>query len=352
MIWRLLAILRKDFRHGPKSFFFVQAVVTPIITSIMITALFGSFLSGKPAVGFYYQDSSSVQKLVQDADLVRIFKFDDIGAMRSSVASGKLDMGIVIPSDFDRNLKQGITGTIQTYTWGQSLLKDRAAVMAGLFDVFVQLAGIETRVEIDTVILGNSEIVPLGRRFLPLMVLLATVMSGLIIPASALVDEKQKGTLLAMQVSPVSFGEVVAAKSSFGLVMSLIMGLLILLMNRSFGENPGALLLTLVMAAAFACTFGGLAGILAKDIAALMSLMKSSMLLLYAPGILNLFPKVPPWIGKIFPTYYMFYPVLEVSQHGARLSDVALELGILAALTAAMCGLIIAVGRKKFLLTA
>jgi ABC-2 type transport system permease protein len=196
-------------------------------------------------------------------------------------------------------------------------------------------------------ILGGGESKPLNQRFLPLLVLLAIMMSGLMIPSSTLVDEKQRQTLTALSVTPVSVSEVVAAKILLGFILSLFMGVLILVLNGSFGSNPSLLLLSLALAAAFASTFGGLAGLLAGNINTLMTLFKSLMLIMYAPGILTLFPRVPGWIPQLFPTYYVFHPVVEVSQNNAGLRDIGWELLLLIGLIVAMTFVVVLVGRRK-----
>jgi len=281
----ILAILRKDIVHGPKNFFFIQAVITPISTTLLVMLLFGSIFSGKPSIGFVYR--------------------------------------------------------------GETRFRDRALIFAGLSDVFIELAGREIPVEVKTVTLGDGESTPWAQRFIPLLVLLAVIMNGFMIPASSLIDEKQRQTLAALCVSPISYREIVAAKCLFGFVVALVMGLIILLMNRSLGSNPGLLLLTLGMSAALSATCGGILGMLMAKADAFMNVMKSIMLLLYAPGILALFPQVPAWVGKLFPTYYVYSPVLEVSQKGAGLADIGFELIVLALLTAATLAVASAVGKRQ-----
>ena len=60
-----------------------------------------------------------------------------------------------------------------------------------------------------------------------------------------------------------------------------------------------------------------------------MGIIKVLGLVLYAPGILEIFPQVPQWIGRVFPTYYIMNPLLEISRNAARFADVALDLAIL-----------------------
>jgi len=344
---RILSILRKDLVHSPKSFHFIQAVFTPLVCTLMVYLLFGSVLSGKPSVGLVYEGETEISELIRKTDFLRLFEYESLDTLKTAVLSGKLDVGIAIPAGFDQDIRKEKPAQLRSYIWGQSLMKDRAVIFAGLFDVFVELAGKEVRVDVKTITLGNGEIKPLGERFLPLLVLLAIMMSGLLIPASTLVDEKQRQTLTALTVTPASFEEVVAAKSLLGFIMSFVMGALTLILNNSFGSKPGLLFLTLAMAAIFASAFGALAGVMLKSLIGLTNFGKSLILIIYGPGILSLFPKIPQWIAKLFPTYYIFNPVLEVTQNNAGITDIGIDLIILTILIIAMTTIVFLVGRQK-----
>ena len=55
--------------------------------------------------------------------------------------------------------------------------------------------------------------------------------------ATSLVNEKERRTLEALIVTPVSMGEVFAAKGLLGAILSLLMGIVILVLNQSFGSD-------------------------------------------------------------------------------------------------------------------
>jgi ABC-2 type transport system permease protein len=42
-----------------------------------------------------------------------------------------------------------------------------------------------------------------------------------------------------------------------------------------------------------------------------------------------LFPSLPEWVGRIFPTYYVIGPIMEVTQQGATFADIAPDVAIL-----------------------
>jgi ABC-2 type transport system permease protein len=89
------------------------------------------------------------------------------------------------------------------------------------------------------------------------------------------------------------------------------------------------LLGVVLLGAIFSAEVGVLMGGLVKDINSLFATIKAIGLLLYAPALITMFPEIPQWSARIFPTYYVVQPVIEIVQHGAGLSDIAWQLGIL-----------------------
>jgi len=90
---------------------------------------------------------------------------------------------------------------------------DYPAVLA---DAAHRVAGSNVPVEIVTVPLGEPGGLPWTERLLPLVVLMAVFFGGLMIPASSLINEKQKRTLEALNVTPATLGDVFAAKGVMG----------------------------------------------------------------------------------------------------------------------------------------
>ena len=166
------------------------------------------------------------------------------------------------------------------------------------------------------------------------------------VPATSLVDEKQKGTLTAIAITPASLGEIFLSKGLVGVIISTLMGVLILVLNQAFGAQPLLLIGMLALGAAMAATFGIMLGAFIKDITSLFATTKAIGILLYAPAFVYLFPGIPQWIGRIFPTYYIVQPVVEISQQGGTWSDVTLEAFILIGLILAMIGILGVLARR------
>ena len=237
-------------------------------------------------------------------------------------------MGIVLPADFDSTVASG-TVNLKAYIWGESLAKNREITPIALADAVHEINGSELPVNIETVALGDESSLPWDDRLLPLTILLAVFFGGMMIPASSLINEKNRHTLEALSVSPATIGDIFMAKGIIGAVLATIMGVLTLVISGGFGSSFLALILVLGLGAIMAAEFGLLAGAFIKDMNTLFALWKFGGLLLFGPAIVFMFPQIPQWLGYIFPAFYIVKPVVDLSVNGLGFSSIILNLVIL-----------------------
>jgi ABC-2 type transport system permease protein len=325
-------LLQKEFVRGSKSFFFIFAAVVPIVVTLSFSLIFGTIFTGKPRLGICDEGNSRVTQMVCDLDSLSAEKYRTAERLKLDVETGAVDMGVILPPGFDDIVKKGQTAVVKAYIWGESLIKDRVVIGTTVAAVIREIMGGEAPFDIVAVTLGGGEKISWEKRLLPLVVLMAVFMGGFLIPSSSLVYEKQKGTIKALAVSPVTMGTVYLSKGLVGFIVSLIMGVLILILNGAFTGPVLLLPVVLILGAVMAAEFGILLGSFVNSIDMLFTMIKTLNLLLYGPGIVYMFPAIPGWVGKLFPTYYVINPVIEITQHGAGWSDVFGKICILLAL--------------------
>jgi len=329
---RVGVLLKKDLLRGPKNFVFIFAIVGPILISFVMTLIFGNLFSEKPQLGVFDEGDSQLVSMFTELSSIDSKEYTSASVLRNNVETGALDMGVILPSDFDNAIIEGQSMEITAYVWGESLAKDRAIAGAVIAEQIRELAGQHIPVEITTTTLGDSTAIPWNDRLLPLIVIIAVIMGGSMVPATSLVDEKQKLTLRALVITPATLEEVFIAKGLVGVILSIFMGVFILVLNQAFGTQPLLLVGVLAMGAVLAAGFGVLLGAFMKDITTLFATLKGIGILLYAPAIIYMFPQLPQWIARIFPTYYIFGPIIEITQKSGTWSDIIMDVSILAGL--------------------
>jgi ABC-2 type transport system permease protein len=346
-IRRIFVLLGKELRHSSKNFIFVFAIVVPVVLTLVVSLLFGTLFPGKPKLGINDQGSSQLTTILSETDALLTSEFDNEESLRSAVESGGLDFGIVFPPGFDSDLKNNQQAELNAYLWGESLLKNRAAIATTLVVLVREFVGQEVPIEILTTSLGDGDDIPWEKRLFPFIVFMAIFIGGTLVPATSLVDEKQKRTIKALVITPTTFSDVYIAKGVFGFLVSIFVALLVLFLNRAFGNQPLLLSSMLALSAAMAAAFGVLLGAFIKDINTLFALIKGIGLLIYAPLFIYFFPGIPQWIGRIFPTYYMIGPLMDISQRDADWSQVATDVYILIGLLLVLIVLLGWVARRE-----
>ena len=167
------------------------------------------------------------------------------------------------------------------------------------------------------------------------------------IPATSLAQERQDRTLVAITTTPTTLGDVLTAKGIVGVLVAATMAIVTLALNRAFGGDAVLLIGALILGSIMAVMFGLLLGVMTKDINSLFGTIKAMGLILYAPALIFMFPEIPQWIARLFPTYYIIRPVIEITQMGAGFEDVLPELLVLILLIVALIGITAFAAQRK-----
>lgn len=335
-IRRVGTLLFKDLRYGSRSFIFIFALVMPLFLSLVMGLVFGTLFSEQPRLGIYDAGSSRLTDDLLAVNFMTVTRFASEDDLMRALERGGVEVGLSLPADFDAALTSNARANLTFHIWGQTLIRNRAIISAAVSERVIDLTGRETPVSIDIVPVGDREAVPLQQRLLPFVVLMAIFFGGMLVPATSMIEERQKRTLTALTTTPMSMSEVFMSKGVMGALLSIFTGFTILTLNGGWGSNPLLLLVVLALGGVLAASFGIFLGSRVKDIQTLFAINKSMGIVLYAPALIALFPDIPQWIGRLFPTYYILQPVLDISQRGAGLAEVLPDLLILLILTAVL----------------
>ena len=344
---RVKILFIKELKYAFKSYFFIFAVVAPILFTLIVNLMFGSLFSGKPKLGVFDPGNSQFIKSFSELNTFDLQLFLSDQELKNATERGVLDMGIVLPKDFDSIIQSGEKVPLTTYVWGQSLLKDRTLIRSGFLYQIRERSNQESLIDIVMVSLGEEENIPWKDRFLPIIILMAIFISGFTIPAASLVDEKQKQTIGAVLTTPVTQFDIFVSKSAIGILISIIMGTVTLYLNNAINTQFLLTFFVLFLGAIMAGCFGLLLGAFMRDMAALYSAIKGLGIFLYGPGIVAMFPQIPQWIGKIFPTYYIMNPLIKISQHGGNWTTIKPDILILLLILIFLVALVGIVAKTK-----
>lgn len=335
-IRRITALLYKELKYGSKSYFYIFAIVAPLSATLLLNLVFSSIFSEKSRLGIFNESNSQIVESLKNMGSMEIKEYSSEIELKDAVEAGSQDVGVVF---------QGAK-KITVYVWGESLLKNRIIAGSALINKIRDIFGNKAPLDIITVSLGRKNKVPWKDRFLPAIVLMAIFVSGFAVPSSSLVDEKQKRTITALMATPVTQIDIFIAKGLLGIITSIVMGTLILILNQAFKAHLGLIIFILFLGAIMAACFGLILGAFMKEISSVYAAIEGLGVIIYAPGILALFPQAPKWIGKIFPTYYVINPIMEITREGGSWASVRADVFILIGIIAVFFMLVALIANK------
>src|SRR5262245_56310493 len=134
-------------------------------------------------------------------------------ALEPAIADGSLDLGVVIPHEFARQLARGQTADVQVLINGVNANTAQLAQGHVLAAVawLNQKPGVVAPVQLKTALLYNPG---LDNTWFTVTGVLGAliVLNGSLVAASAMIKEKERGTVEQLLMTPASAVEVVAAK--------------------------------------------------------------------------------------------------------------------------------------------
>lgn len=342
--WRVAA---RDLKIGPRSPIFIYAILLPVAMSFLISAVFGGLLDPTPELGIADQGDSELTPAAEQLDGISVSLIDTAEDLKSRVESHDLDAGLVLPASFDATLQEGGQPDLQFYVSGDALVSNRIILAVTTTELLTELSDVTPPVDVAVVQLGDEDYVPIGDRLLPIVVFYAVVIAALFLPASSILDEREKHTLDAVLVTPTNINEVLLGKGFLGVFMGLVLGVASLVMNQAMGERPLAVILFLLIGSIMMSEFGLILGSLVKDANSLYTAIKGAGVFIALPVIFIIWPTLPQWIPKLTPTYYFLQPVYDIAINGARLSDYWVELIVALAICVALLPVLLRVGRRS-----
>ncbi|MFO7548480.1 MAG: ABC transporter permease [Acidimicrobiia bacterium] len=338
-------LLAKDLRLGPRSPFFLWAFVLPVFITLLVQVVFGGLFDPAPRLGIVDRGDSAIVDEALALGGIEVTVLGDEEMLLDMVERNALDAGLILAPGFDEAVVAGRRPLLELYVGGESLASNRILIALTAVDLVRGVAGEPAPVEVEVVSLGQ-ETLDLAVRLLPFLVVFTVAIAGAMVPASSLVDEKERHTLEALLTTPVTIEDVFVAKGALGVGLGVLTGVMTLLLNGAFGGAWVATILALTLGGLMMAEFGLLLGAWARDSNTMFAAWKGGAILLIFPVIFPIFPDLPQWIARLGPTFYFLDPIFRISVEGAGLAQVRLELLIATGICIALVPVVAAMARR------
>ena len=338
-----MAVLKREARIGPRSPFVYWALVLPAFMTIVLQGVFGGLFEPEPRLAIVDHGSSEITLAAGLLEGVEVTILADDAALREGVESNEFDAGLILRDGFDEAVRAGDRPVLEFYVGGESLASNRAILGVSAIDLVREMEGSAAPVEVEVVSLSESEL-NFAQRTIPMVVIMAVAVAGTFVPASSIVQEKMDRTLSAILVTPARVGQVLWAKMTLGVLLAVVTGMTALWMNGAFGSSPWVMVLAVALGALMMAEIGAALGSWAPDQNTLFAAWKGGAIIIIFPMIFFMFPSLPQWIAKFGITYYFLQPIFDLALFDADFGDVAVNLGIAAAICVALIPLVMKSG--------
>ena len=248
--WRLWPLCKKELRQIARNRKLVAMLVVPPTLNLVLLGF-----AMNPEVTNLKLGVVDESRTAESREVVSAFSesrsfqlhrgYESVSALGDALSRGDLDAGLVIPSDFARRRMNGETAEIQLLVDG---VNSNTAAIAGGYATRI-IAALNQKV---TVVNGGARAESRGAmsRVLLLynpglknswfivtgMIGMLLVMLGIAVSSSAMVKEKEVGTIEQLLMTPADGGEIIVAKiAPIFLLLSLDIGLSVGVGNLVFG---------------------------------------------------------------------------------------------------------------------
>jgi len=332
---RVWAIAYKEFRHirrDAQTLFFTLFV--PILELFLLGYAIDMNVRDIRTVVVDHANTQESKALLRQFENSRDFAvvrtcYSDADVYQAIVAGDAL-VGIVIPEDYSRRLESGQTAQVQVLVDGSVSSIAAEAVSAGnaiaLRESLGRALGEKPlAVEARPRILFNPD-TRSANFFIPGLLVVMCQMMSTMLSATAIVKEKELGTLEQLYMTPVRRGELILGKTApYALLAVFEFCFLAVLMRYAFGVPiRGAFLTLLALAVPFVLTMLG-AGLListraeTRDAAGQMA-MGTILPAIFLSGYVFPLDSMPPffrWIANVIPTTWLIDAARGVILRGA-----------------------------------
>jgi ABC-2 type transport system permease protein len=293
---RVMAIFQKDLRDAVRDSRLIVALAMPLLIGLLYSFMFQDETMPSVKLGVVSSVATTlpdtVRAATEQAVVLTVVSIPDEAGLTRQVKDEEVDIGVVVPASFDRDLAAGRSPTLTVIlpaapTYGGDYV-------AAILDRVTQaMAGQPPAATIERVTLpeqtGTAEaaFATLGARLI--FVLIALILMLSMIAAYALpvtiTEETEKRTLEALTLV-ASHGEVIAAKVLFGLTYCVISVPLMLAVTRSAPKDLPLFAAAFVVSSVTLVGFGLLLGGLIKTQSQLNTWSSLVILPLLAPAII------------------------------------------------------------------
>lgn len=345
----ILAIARKD----ALDILLNKATLTLLLTPIFLAVLFvviGALLGSHTTNALVYNPGKSgVEQIISSAfSDIKITYANSPGDVAGTFGpdgthkTTSYALGLVVPADFDANLRAGGHPQLNLYVDGSQVGNVQSQLLLrALTDYARSVSNPQPPASITVATVNppspaNNALQDIGQVY-STAILLSSFLVGTSLVPGLLAEEKEKKTLRMLMVSPASFSDVVAAKLLVGLAYQLLLAMVALGIKGGYTGEVPLVLLFVLLGSCFSVSLGLLVGSIFQTTTAtgafsgMISFIYILPIFFVGPFAQLLGSNPFTQLIKVLPTYYIADGAVNAIQGQAAFSATLLDVSVILA---------------------
>ena len=346
IIW---AIILKDLRQFSRDKFFMYMTVIGLAAYVVLFWVLPNSVNETIRVAVHQTGMGGLlaaagQTDEQGLEFVQFGtpeEFEKALGLGTEKPDERFDIGLEFPSNFLQSLTAGNRATVRVFVDGAVPAEIREAMSSFVRELAYALTGNPlpvTQLDQDTVILGEDRSgsqASLREKMRPLFAFMVLMVETLAL-GSLVAAEVQTRTVTAIVITRAKTSDFMIAKSVLGALFAFTQAALLMLLIRSFDNNPLILVTALALGAVLATGIGLVTGASGKDFIGLAFYSMIFLIPLMIPAFAALYPgSASGWV-KVLPSYGLVQTIVGVATYGDGWREVLPYLGMLLAWCAAL----------------
>lgn len=354
-VQRMFALVKKDLKktvREPAILFLI--LLFPLILTLAFGLAFGAIGTSETTYtmavidsdGSYNPWSGQLIGNLSESEMLDTVGYADNSTAQADLAQGKIDAIIIIPLNFSEsadsylfnpeNESAWINSTLDIYLDGGSMIITQALSPVIQQVLLVTLLGPNATTVSMPIQVGNPAAIESSTLsqfdfMAPGLFAYASIFLTMTV-AQSLTDDKDKGLLKRLAVTPMTSSEFMVSHASSNMIIALMQTGIILLVSTLVGFQPGVgfgsyLMVLLIVLLFSLCNvgFGLITASVAKSSGSATGL---SFIFIIPQMFLGSFIPIPGGIGKFVPSYYVTDALTSLFLRGAPVfsSTVLLDL--------------------------
>lgn len=295
----IIAIFRKDLLDGARNYHVILMVLTPIILSLLFSNVMSDSKTAAslPEIGVISSPQQPIIEALASKGLgKKISFFQDRDKLESAILEGDVRFGIILPeiisSRSTKTHSQAVTLLYPPHIpeFGVESLKSTFELeIRKQLNLTAPPLPFEFKAE---PVAGNtSNAGAVADSMFPMLIVMALGMVGFLALPMSIVEEREKGTLNAIFLTPIKASEFIIGKSLLSFFLAIGTVTLMLTVNGKWGINVHYLILIVLM---------------------------GSLMTIFTGLIIANFAQTQGSVNAIGTTFFMFFQMIPSLQHSSE----------------------------------